>query len=219
MIAENTVSGEVIDIYDAAGLPKPQLGDLTPEYQEKAQQADNAHLAIEALRPWCSRSRRGLSATTWPANGRSPSGLAELMNRYTHSQLTAAEVIAELVAMVKEVSAEAKRGEKFEPPLSTDELAYFDAVATNESAVLEMGDDVLAAIARELVAIMRRDVRTDWTVREDVRAKLRSSIKRLLIRYNFLPDKQAGAVKLVLEQMEQMAPRYARSHDHDAKAV
>lgn len=97
---------------------------------------------------------------------------------------------------------------RFAPPLSPDELTFYDAVAQNESARTEQGEDVLAAIARELVAVMRRDVRTDWTVRDDVRAKLRSSIKRLLITYKYPPDKQPGAIKLVLERMEFMAPRY-----------
>jgi len=135
--------------------------------------------------------------------------VTSLMTRYMNSQLTSAEVIAELVAMAKQISEESKRGEKFSPPLDDDQLAFYDAVASNESAVLEQGDDVLAQIARELVAIMRRDVRTDWTVREDVRAKLRSSIKRLLVKYKYPPDKQPAAIKLVMEQMEQLASRYA----------
>ncbi|UWF78039.1 MULTISPECIES: type I restriction enzyme endonuclease domain-containing protein [Microbacterium] len=108
-----------------------------------------------------------------------------------------------------DVAAEASRGKHFSPPLSSDELAFYDAVATNESAVDIQGEDVLAQIARELVAVMRRDVRTDWTVRDDVRAKLRSSIKRLLVKYKYPPDKQPEAIKLVMEQMEAMAPRYA----------
>ncbi|MGH4015391.1 MAG: type I restriction enzyme endonuclease domain-containing protein [Pseudonocardiaceae bacterium] len=82
-------------------------------------------------------------------------------------------------------------------------------MAQNESAVAEQGEDILAQIARELVTVMRRDVRTDWTVRDDVRAKLRSSIKRLLVKHRYPPDKQPGAIKLVLEQMEALAPRYA----------
>ena len=93
----------------------------------------------------------------------------------------------------------------------TDELAFYDAVAQNESAVTIQGEDVLAQIARELVAVMRRDVRTDWTVRDDVRAKLRSSIKRLLVKYKYPPDKQPEAIKLVMDQMESMAPRYVAS--------
>jgi type I restriction enzyme R subunit len=95
------------------------------------------------------------------------------------------------------------------PPLDDDQLAFYDAVSQNDSAVLLQGEDVLAQIARDLVAVMRRDVRTDWTVRDDVRAKLRSSIKRLLVRHGYPPDQQPAAIKLVIEQMEQLAPHYA----------
>ena len=135
--------------------------------------------------------------------------LRELMNKYTNQQLTSAEVIAELIELAKEVAAEGNRGAHFTPPLNDDELAFYDAVASNESAVELQGEDVLAQIARELVAVMRRDVKTDWTVRDDVRAKLRSSIKRLLVKYKYPPDKQPEAIRLVIEQMEAMAPRYA----------
>lgn len=118
-------------------------------------------------------------------------------------------MIAELIAMAKDVAAEAAREETSTPPLSSDELAFYDAVSTNESAVDVQGEDVLAQIARELVAVMRRDVRTDWTVRDDVRAKLRSSIKRLLVKYKYPPDKQPEAIKMVMDHMESMASRYA----------
>lgn len=89
------------------------------------------------------------------------------VNKYTNQQLTSAEVIAELIELAKEVAAEANRGARFSPPLNPDELAFYDAVAQNESAVAEQGEDILANIARELVSVMRRDVRTDWTVRDD----------------------------------------------------
>ena len=126
-----------------------------------------------------------------------------------NQQLTSAEIIAEMVELAKEVAAEGNRGAHFKPALTEDELAFYDAVALNESAVEEQGEGVLAEIARELVEVMRRDVRTDWTVRDDVRAKLRSSIKRLLVKHGYPPDKQPAAIKLVMEQMESMAPRYA----------
>ncbi len=135
--------------------------------------------------------------------------ITELMRKYTNQQLTSAEVIAELIELAREVAAEGNRGTRFSPPLNEDELAFFDAVADNESAVAEQGEGVLAQIARDLVGVMRRDVRTDWTVHDDVRAKLRSSIKRLLVKHGYPPDKQPAAIKLVLEQMESMAPRYA----------
>src|SRR5699024_10616726 len=101
------------------------------------------------------------------------------------------------------------RGQDFDPPLSEDHLSFFDAVSANESAVELMGDAVLAQIARDLVDVMRRDVKTDWTVRDDVRAKLRSSVRRLLVKYKYPPDKQPEAIKLVIDQMEHIAPRYA----------
>ena len=113
------------------------------------------------------------------------------------------------VALAAEVLEESNRGAHFTPPLSSDELAFYDAVAQNDSAVDVQGEGILANIARQLVEVMRRDVRTDWTVRDDVRAKLRSSIKRLLIVNGYPPDKQPEAIKLVMEQMESMAPRYA----------
>jgi type I restriction enzyme R subunit len=135
--------------------------------------------------------------------------ISEVMNKYTNQQLTSAEIIAAMVELAREVAAESKRGLAFTPPLNHDELAFYDAVTQNESAVEVQGIGVLADIARELVAVMRRDVRTDWTVRDDVRAKLRSSIKRLLVKHGYPPDRQPVAIKLVMEQMESMAPRYS----------
>ena len=107
------------------------------------------------------------------------------------------------------MAADRDRGKSFDPPLADDELAFFDAVSENESAREFMGDEVLAQIARELVAVMRRDVKTDWTVRDDVRAKLRSSIKRLLVKYRYPPDQQPEAIRQVIEQMESLAPKYS----------
>jgi type I restriction enzyme R subunit len=138
--------------------------------------------------------------------------ITELMRRYTNQQITSAEVIAELIAMAHDIAAEGNRGQSFNPPLSDDELAFFDAVAANRSAVELQGNDVLADIARELVRIMQRDTKYDWTVRDDVRAKLRSSVKRVLVKFKYPPDKQPEAIRIVIEQMEALAPAYAASH-------
>jgi type I restriction enzyme R subunit len=211
LVATATATGEIVDIYDAAGLPKPSLSDLGPEYVHRAQRADNPHLAIEALRDLLTEESARATQNSLMRHRAFSEKLKELMNRYTNQQLTSAEVIAELIELAKEVAAEATRGEQFTPPLNFDELAFYDAVAANESAVDVQGDDVLAQIARELVAVMRRDIKTDWTVRDDVRAKLRSSIKRLLVKYKYPPDQQPGAITLVMEQMESMAPRMAIS--------
>jgi len=213
LIADSTVPGEVLDIYAAAGMSKPSLMDLGPEFVRRTQEAANPHLAIEALRDLVAKESIKSTGTNTLRQQAFSDRIAELMRKYTNQQLTSAEVIAELIALAREVVAEASRGAQFAPPLDMDELAYFDAVATNESAVNVMGEGVLAAIARELVAIMRRDIRTDWTVREDVRAKLRTSIKRLLIKHGYPPDEQPAAIKLVMDQMESMAPRFAQERD------
>jgi type I restriction enzyme R subunit len=209
LVASSTASGEIIDIYEAAGIPRPSLADLGVEFQNRAQAATNPHLAIEALRALLVEESAKVTRNNLVRQRAFSERIAELMRRYTNQQLTSAEVIAELVAMAKEVAAEGNRGTHFTPPLSTDELAFYDAVSANESAVQLQGEDVLAQIARDLVRIMQRDVKTDWTVRDDVRAKLRSSIKRLLVRYKYPPNKQPEAIRLVIEQMEAMAPRYA----------
>jgi len=211
LIATSTAGGDVLDIYQAAGMPKPSLMDLGPSFVQKTQEAANPQIAIEALRALV--HEESTKATRYNALRQRAFSerINELMRKYTNQQLTSAEVIAELIALAKDVVAEAARGAHFTPPLDGDQLAFFDAVATNESAVDVMGEGILANIARELVAVMQRDIRTDWTVRDDVRAKLRTSIKRLLVKHGYPPDKQVEAIKLVMEQMESMAPRYAQA--------
>jgi type I restriction enzyme R subunit len=209
LVDESTASGGIVDIYDAAGLPKPSLSDLTPEFEVKAKDAANPHLAIEALRALLTEEMGVATSNNLVRQRAFSDRIADLMRKYTNRQITSAEVIAELIAMAKEVAAESDRGKQFTPPLSHDELAFYDAVADNESAVEIQGEEVLAQIARELVAVMQRDTKTDWTVRDDVRAKLRSSIKRLLVKYKYPPDKQPAAIKQVIDQMEELAPQYA----------
>ncbi|MFG1928543.1 type I restriction endonuclease subunit R [Cryptosporangium sp. NPDC048952] len=209
LVASSTESGEILDIYQAAGIPRPSLADLSTDFQAKARAANNPHLAIEALRSLLVAESAQVARHNLIRQRAFSERIAELMRKYTNQQLTSAEVIAELVAFARDIAAEGNRGANFEPPLSTDELAFYDAVHTNESAVELQGEDVLAQIARDLVGIMQRDVKTDWTVRDDVRAKLRSSIKRLLVRHRYPPDKQPEAIRLVIEQMEAMAPYYA----------
>jgi type I restriction enzyme R subunit len=112
-------------------------------------------------------------------------------------------VVAELVALAESLKAEANRG--LDLGLNEDELAFYDAICVNNSAVLKLGDETLKKIAHELVDIVRRDAKTDWNVKEQVRAKLRATIKRLLLKYGYPPDEEPNAPKLVLEQAEVIA--------------
>lgn len=209
LIATSTgATGEVLDIYEAAGIPKPSLDDLTPEFAAKTLQARNPQLAIESLRDLVLNESKKATKTNEIRQKLFSQLVTELMRKYTNQQLTSAQIIAELIELAKEVAEESHCGEKFTPPLNEDELAFYDAVALNESAVQGQGEGILADIARQLVNVMRKDIRTDWTVREDVKAKLRTSVKRLLILKGYPPDKQPEAIKLVIEQMETMAQHH-----------
>jgi type I restriction enzyme R subunit len=198
-------AGGVTDIYAAAGVGKPDLSHLDEAFIEKMRQVPHPHLAIEALRRLIEQQMRQVTRNNVVRRQSFADRLLDLMTRYTRQNLTAAQVIAELVAMAREVSADAGRGSRFRPPLSPDELAFYDAVAQNEAAVSEMGTGVLADIARDLVKALRREITIDWVSRDDVRAKLRSIIKRLLAKHGYPPDAQPAAIKLVLRQMEAFA--------------
>jgi len=123
--------------------------------------------------------------------------------RYQNRTLDAAQVVAELVALAQAMKVEGSRGEKL--GLNSDELAFYDAICANKSAVMELGDETLKKIAHELVEIVRRDAKTDWSVKEQVRAKLRSTIKRLLLKHGYPPDGEPAATQLVLDQAEVIA--------------
>jgi type I restriction enzyme, R subunit len=202
-------AGGITDIYAAAGIERPNLSHLDQAFIERMQQARNPQLVIEALRRLVEQEMRRVTRHNLVRQRSFSDRLLELMRKYTNKQLTAAEIIAEVIALAKEVSADANRGRLFSPPLSPDELTFYDAVAQNESAVTEMGTGVLADIARDLVKALRRDVTTDWVSRDDVRAKLRSTIKRLLAKHGYPPDAQPAAIDLVIRQMETFADEWS----------
>jgi type I restriction enzyme R subunit len=201
-------AGGVTDIYAAAGIDPPDLSHLDEAYLEKLRASRTPNLAIEALRRAIEQQMRRVTRHNLVRQESFSARLVQLMHRYVNQQLTSAEIIAELVKMAHEVSEEGRRGERFNPPLSHDELAFYDAVASNESAVSEMGESVLADIARDLVRSVRASVTVDWASREDVRAKLRSIIKRLLAKYGYPPDAAPEAIALVLRQMETLAEEW-----------
>jgi type I restriction enzyme R subunit len=133
--------------------------------------------------------------------------LERAMNAYNNRSITAAEVIAELVELAKEMKIEHERGATL--GLRDDELAFYDAVCQNDSAVMELGDEVLKRIAQELVGVVRSSATVDWDRKEQVRALLRSKIRRLLTKYHYPPDKQEVAVQLVIQQAEVLAGEVA----------
>ncbi|MFE4620506.1 type I restriction endonuclease subunit R [Streptomyces sp. NPDC056747] len=202
-------TGGVTDLLAEAGLETADLSHLNDALVVKLQSSETPHLAAEALRRLIEQKMREVTRHNIVRRTTFSERLQDLMVRYMRQQCTSAELIAKLVEMAKEVMEDARRGEKFEPPLDWRELAFYDAVADHGTARSVMGDEVLAGIARELVAEVRSKLKPDWIAREPVRARLRSAIKRLLARRNYPPDEAPEAIDLVLKQMEHFANEWS----------
>ena len=203
-IVSEAMSGSgVIDIYDEAGISKPDISLIDDNFVSKFQKSSTPNLQIEMLKRILS-AEIGRIGKRNVVTGRAFSELLQQsLLRYQNRTLDAAQVVAELVELAKSLQQEADRGTQL--GLNDDELAFYDAIRTNDSAVLELGDDTLKKIAHELVGIVRRDAKTDWSVKEQVRAALRAAIKRLLLRYGYPPDQEEAATALVLDQAEVIA--------------
>jgi type I restriction enzyme R subunit len=207
LVSRVVVSDEVVDIFAAAGLRKPEISILSDAFLEEVRELPQRNLAFELLRKLLndeisSRARRNV------VQARLFSEMLEAsIRKYQNRSLEAAQVIAELVEMAREIREASKRGEQI--GLSDDEMAFYDALGANDSAVQALGDETLKAIARELVQSIRNTVSIDWTVKESVRARLRAMVKRLLRKYGYPPDRQELAVKTILEQTEALARDWA----------
>lgn len=202
-------TGGVTDLFAEAGLETADLTHLNDALVAQLQNSETPHLAAEALRRLIEKKMREVTRHNIVRRTTFSERLQDLMVRYMRQQYTSAELIAKLVEMAKEVVEDARRGEKFHPPLNWRELAFYDAVADHGTARSVMGDEVLAGIARELVAEVRSKLKPDWIAREPVRARLRSAIKRLLARHKYPPDQEVEAINLVLKQMEHFANEWS----------
>ncbi len=197
----------VLDIFAAAGLKKPDISILSDEFLAEVRAMPHRNLAVELLQ----KLLKGEVATRHRKNlvqARSFSEMLERsLRRYQNRSIEAAQVIEELIQLAKEMREANARGEKL--GLSEDELAFYDALGTNDSAVKIMGDEVLSAIARELVETVRNNVTIDWTLRENVRANLRRLVRRTLRRHDYPPDKQEKATRTVLQQAALLSETWA----------
>ncbi len=200
LISRAVASEEVMDIFAAAGLAKPDLSVLSDEFLAEVQGMPQRNLAVELLQ----KLLKGELTTRRRKNVVQARSFAEMLahtlRRYQNRAIEAAQVIEELIGLAKEMREADARGEQL--GLSEDELALYDALETNDSAVQVLGDEALCRIARELVETVRNNVTIDWVLRENVRAKLRVMVKRTLRRHGFPPDQQEKATQTVLAQAE-----------------
>jgi type I restriction enzyme R subunit len=197
----------VMDIFAAAGLQKPDISILSDEFLAEVRGMPQRNLAVELLQ----KLLKGEISTRRRKNVVQARSFAEMLEqtirRYQNRAIEAAQVIEELIALAKDMREADRRGEAL--GLSEEELAFYDALETNDSAVKVLGDETLRAIARELVETVRNNVTIDWTLRENVRAQLRVLVKRILRKHGYPPDKQEKATQTVLEQAEVLSAEWA----------
>ena len=192
----------MIDILNVAGLSKPDVSILSDEFLEDVRKMPERNLALEVLKRLLNDEIRSTARKRLVLSRSFAEMLQKALIAYKNRAIQTAEMIEELIRLAKEMREATRRGESL--GLSDDELAFYEALETNDSAVQVLGDDTLRAIAKDLVDQMRRNVTIDWTMRESVRAKLRTLVKRTLRKYNYSPDKQEKATATVIEQAEHL---------------
>jgi type I restriction enzyme, R subunit len=208
IINDAIISKEVVDVFDAAGLSKPTIEILNDEFLEQIRNLPRKNLALELLKRLLNEEIKIRSNTNLVQSRKFSEMLAEAVKRYQSGLIEAAQLIEELIKLAQDIRAADKRGEKLN--LRVDELAFYDALADNPSAETILGDEILKAIAHELVDSVRKNTSIDWQLKESVQAKLRVMIKRILRKYKYPPDdlttgEYTTSVNKVLDQAELLA--------------
>jgi len=207
LVARSVSSNEVIDIFKAVGLDKPDISILSEEFLKEVQKMPQKNLAIELFKKLMKDAILRQARTNLVQSRNFSELLEETIRKYQNRTIEVAQVISELVNIAKKFKEAMGRGEEL--GLTDAELAFYDSLETNDSAVMDLGDETLKAIARDLVKAVRNSVTIDWTMKESVRAKIRTMVKRILRKYDYPPDKQEKATQTVLEQAELLCGDWA----------
>ena len=207
IVSRSVASEQVIDIFATAGLDKPELSILSDQFLAEVRDLPQKNLALEVLRKLLNDEIKARSRKNVVQSRNFSEMLEASIRRYQNRAITSAEVIQELINLAEDMREASRRG--IDLGLSEDELAFYDALEVNDSAVQVLGDETLKTIAQELVKAIRGNVTIDWTEREAVRAKLRVMVKRLLKKYGYPPDKQEKATQTVLQQAETLCKDWA----------
>ena len=202
-----TAPDEVIDVFSAAGLKKPDISILSDEFLAEVRGLKHKNVAAELLAKLLKNEIKGRTRRNLVQSRAFSEMLKKALNAYHNRAIATQEVIEELIRLAKEMREAVNRGEDL--GLNDDEIAFYDALAMNESAVQVMGVDELKVIATELVTNVRKTVTIDWTVRESARAKIRVMVRRILKKHGYPPDLREEATRTVLEQAELLCADWA----------
>jgi len=209
LILDNAIVPQgVDDIFALAGIDKPNIGLLSDEFLSDIRKTPYRNLAIELLEKLLNDSIRSKTRNNVVQERKYSERLQDTLKKYNNRAIESAQVMELLIEMARDFQAALVREEAL--GLTPDEVAFYDALANNESAVREMTDATLKALARELTDRLRKSTTVDWQVRESVRAKLRILVRRLLQKYKYPPEKSDAAIKLVLEQAEALSNGWSR---------
>jgi type I restriction enzyme R subunit len=203
IVSRAVVSTEIVDILKAAGITSPDISILSDAFLQEIQQLEKKNLALEALRKLLNDSIRSRSKTNVVQTRAFSERLEAAIARYHANAITTAEILQELIELAKEIRAARQRGE--EQGLSEEEVAFYDALAQNQSAVDILGDAALKLIAHELLVSLRENISVDWAQRESARARMRVLVKRILRKHGYPPDLRDIAVQTVLQQAEALS--------------
>jgi type I restriction enzyme R subunit len=204
MIVDQAISSDkVVDIFEAAGIEKPDLSILSDEFLLEVQGMTHKNLAIELLKKILNDEIKSRLRTNLVKSKKFLEMLETAIKKYQNNLLTTAQIIEELIRIAKEVKDSDDDAKRL--GLSQAELAFYDALETNDSAVKVLGDEILKIIAKEIADKVKRNATIDWTIRESARAKLMVLVKRTLTKYGYPPDKQQKAIDTVLKQAELFA--------------
>ncbi|WP_278351133.1 MULTISPECIES: type I restriction endonuclease subunit R [Marinobacter] len=208
-ILDNALVAEgVTDVFALCGLDKPNIGLLSDEFLEDVRQMPYKNFAVELLEKLLKDDIKAKTRNNVVQEKKYADRLQETLRKYNNRGIETAQVIEELIAMAKQFQAEMERDAAL--GLNPDEVAFYDALASNESAVRELGDETLKKIAVEITDKLRKSTTVDWQVRESVRAKLRILVRRTLQRYKYPPDKAPAAIELIMEQAEALSNHWTR---------
>ena len=207
ILSKAVVSDRIVDIFEAAGVKKPDISILSEGFLEEVKEMPQKNLAFEALKKLLNDQIRTISKRNLIQGKSFMEMLDKTIKKYTNKTIEAAQVIEELIELARKVREEKNRGKDMK--MNEDEIAFYDALIDHDGVKDIMGDDTLRKIALELTEMLRKNVAIDWTLRESVQATLRLKVKKILKKYGYPPDKQKKAVETVLKQAELVAKEWA----------
>jgi type I restriction enzyme R subunit len=209
LVSKATLPVGVIDLLASYGVKSPDISILSENFLDEIQDMKHKNMAIELLNRLLNNEIKSRSKKNLVQSKTFTEMLQEAIRKYEHRTVEASQILAELVKLAREMREAYQRGEKLK--LSDDEIAFYDALEVNDSAVKILGDQTLQIIAKEIVVSIRQNATIDWTKKQNVRARLRLAVKKILKKYGYPPDKQEKATQTVLEQAEVIAKDWAES--------